>query len=86
MRLNPNFLIHNTSGEAMLVPTGNAAFSGIVRGNRTFGAVLEELKNETSEEEIVRALKTRFDAPDGAVEKDVARALSELRKIGAIDG
>ncbi len=69
----------------MLVPLGGAAFSGIVRGNQTLGAVLELLKTETSEAAIVDAMRARFDAPEGAVERDVAKALAELRKIGAID-
>ena len=35
---------------------------------------------------LLPALKKRFDAPEGAVERDVAKALAELRKIGALDG
>lgn len=85
MKLNKEFLLHNTSGESILVPTGNAGFSGVVRGNKTLGAILELLKNEITEDEIVEALKKRFDAPEGAVEKDVEKAVSELRKIGALD-
>ena len=85
MKLNKEFLLHNTGGESILVPTGNAGFSGVVRGNRTLGAVLELLKKETTEAEIIDAMKARFDAPGGAVEKDVARVLAELRKIGALD-
>ncbi|MBR2716437.1 MAG: PqqD family protein [Oscillospiraceae bacterium] len=85
MKLNQEFLLHNTDGEAILVPTGKADFSGVVRGNRTLGAVLELLKADTTEAALVDALKDRFDAPEGAVEADVRHALSELRKIGALD-
>ncbi len=85
MKLNKNFLIHNTQDEAVLIPSGNAEFSGVVRGNKTLGAILELLRKDTAEAEIVAALKAHFDAPEGAVEADVARALAQLRKIGAID-
>jgi hypothetical protein len=85
MKLNKDFLLHNTGSESILVPTGNAGFSGVVRGNKTLGAVLELLKKETTEAEIITALKSRFDAPEGAIEKDVAKALAELRRIGALD-
>ena len=85
MKLSEKFIFHSVEGEAMLVPTGGAGFSGIVRGNKTLVAVLECLRNDTTEEEITAALKARFDAPDGAVERDVAKALAALRKIGAID-
>ena len=86
MRLNKDFLIHTTEKETVLVPTGKAGFSGVVRGNKTLGAVLELLKNETTEDEIITALKQRFDAPDGAIEKDVKKVLSELSGIGALEG
>ena len=85
MKLSKNFIFHEADGQAMLVPTGNAGFSGLVRGNKTLGAVLRCLKEETTEAEITAALKEKFDAPDGAVERDVAKALEALRKIGAID-
>ena len=85
MKLNKDFLLHNTGSESILVPTGNAVFSGVVRGNKTLGAVLELLKEETTKAEIIAALKSRFDAPEGAIEKDVTKALAELRKIGALD-
>lgn len=85
MKLKKEFLLHNTGGEAILVPTGGADFSGVVRGNQTLGAVLELLKTDSTEEEIVAAMRARFDAPEGAVERDVAKVLAELRRIGAID-
>lgn len=86
MKLNKDYIVHDTGSEFVLVPTGKAEFSGIVRGNKTLGAILELLKNEMTEEEIVSAMKTRFSAPEGAVERDVAKVIDELRKIGAIDG
>ena len=85
MKLNKEFLLHNTGSESILVPSGSAGFSGVVRGNKTLGAVLELLKEETTETEMISVLKNRFDAPDGAVEKDVAKVLAELRRIGALD-
>ena len=85
MKRNKDFILHTTDGETVLVPVGNAEFSGVVRGNRTLGAVLELLRDETTEEEIVGAMKRRYDAPEEILARDVKKALGELRKIGAID-
>ena len=85
MKLNKEFLLHNTGGEAILVPVGNAGFSGVVRGNKTLGAVLELLKTDTTQAELIAAMKARFDAPEGVIEQDVQTALDQLRKIGALD-
>ena len=85
MKLSKEYLIHTSSDETILVPTGAAGFAGIVRGNRTFGAILELLKEDIGKQEIIASLRARFDAPEGAVERDVEKALEELRRIGALD-
>ena len=85
MKLSKDFILHTTDGEVVLVPTGTAKFSGVVRGNKTLGAVLELLRDETTEEKIVSAMKARFDAPEEIISRDVKKALEGLRKIGAID-
>ncbi len=85
MKLKKEFLVHHTGGETILVPAGGAEFSGVVRGNQTFGAILELLQNDTDEAGIVSAMRERFDASAGTIQKDVADALANLRKIGAID-
>ena len=85
MKLKKEFITHIVGNESILVPTGEADFSGVVRGNKTLGAVLELLKEETTDEAMIAALKKRFNAPEGAIEMDVAKAIAELRRIGALD-
>ena len=85
MKLKKEFIVHRTERESLLVPTGNAAFSGLVRGNRTFGAVLELLREETDEAAVTAALCARFDAPERVIAADVRKAVEALRSIGALD-
>ena len=85
MKLSRDFICHVSGDDVVLVPVGGAAFSGVVRGNAAFGAVLTLLQTETTEQEIVAAMKARFDAPEDVLERDVAHILSELRKLGAIE-
>jgi len=85
MKLKKDFISHNTDTETLLVAAGGAEFTGIVRGNKTFGTILELLKKDRSRDEIVNAMRTKYDAPEGAIEKDVDRAIRELRKIGALE-
>lgn len=85
MKLKREFIIHETKNETILVPTGDAEFSGIVRGNRTLDIILDLLKQDTDEAAIIAAMKDRFDAPEEVIAADVKKALSELRKIGALD-
>ena len=86
MKLKETFIIHESGDEAMLIPTGTENFSGMVRGNRTMGMILNLLKKACTEESLIEGMKKEYpDAPAEAIEQDVKRALGELRKIGALD-
>ena len=85
MRLKSEFIPHETGKESLLIPVGGAGFSGLVKGNKTLGAILELLEKDTTEERIIVAMKERFDASEEMIASDVRKALSELRRIGAID-
>ncbi len=85
MKLKSKFITHETGKESLLIPTGGAGFSGLVKGNKTLGAILELLKEDTTEEKIIAALAERFDAPVDKIASDVKKALSELKNIGAIE-
>ena len=85
MKIKDTFLVHEAGNETMLVPTGGASFSGVVRGNQTLGAILGLLKAETTEEEIVSELCKRYEVTRDVVERDVKQALETLRRIDALD-
>ena len=86
MRISDDFVVQSSGGETIIVPVGSNSFIGMVRGNKTLGAILEMLKDETTEEQIVASMKKRFDAPEEAIRRDVVKAIAKLREIGAIDG
>ncbi len=85
MKLKKAFITHDTGSESLLVPAGGAGWSGIVKGNKTLGAILALLKEDTTEEAVIAAMKQRFAAPEDIISRDVKKALLELRKIGALD-
>ena len=85
MKLKKDFIVHDTGKEVMLVATGKAKFSGLVKGNAMLGKVLELLKSNTTEKQIVANLRAQYDAPEGKIESDVHKVLTELKKIGALD-
>ena len=85
MKLRKEFITHNTGTESLLVPAGGAGFSGLVKGNKTLGKILELLKTETDEAGIVATLSTRYPGAEEAIRKDVKTALDKLRSIHALD-
>lgn len=85
MKLNPDFFRHTMDGSTLIVPTADAAFRGLVQGNKTVGVIVECLEKETTEEAIVDCLCERFEGDRADMEADVADVISRLREIGAID-
>ena len=85
MKLNKNFVIHKTDEETVLVPVGNADFSGVVTGNQTFGEILELISEETTLQEVVAKLCDKYTAEADVIQKDVERTISSLKEIGAVD-
>lgn len=85
MKLSRKFIMHKMKNSMVLIPSGEVSFSGVVKGNATLEAILELLKTDTTREEIIAAMKERFDAPEETITADVDRALSELERIGALE-
>ena len=85
MKLRKEFLVHSGDGESILVPAGGAEFSGIVKGNATFGEILSLLKDEITESQIITEMCAKYDAPEDTITKDVRRILDTLRKINALE-
>ena len=85
MKLRNEFLTHRNGTESFIVPADSAKFSGLIRGNKTFGDVVELLMNDTNENAIIHALKQKYSAPEGIIERDVSKALKILQEAGALE-
>ena len=84
MKLNSDFITHEVGGEHILVSVGKTRFSGMARGNETAAFIIEQLKHETTKEEIVAELMKTYDVDRETAEKDVDTMIGKLRSIGAI--
>ena len=86
MKLDPEFLMQDVGGEAILVPTGSAAekLHGIVQLNETAAFIAEMLRRETTPEAIVLALDKEYEGTREQFTQAVNETLSRLREAGAI--
>lgn len=85
MKLKDGFVTHEMDGEQIMVATGEARFSGLVRSNATAAFIVDCLKKETSRDAIVAAMLEKYDATAERIGADVDRVLTSLRSIGALD-
>ncbi|MBQ1436515.1 MAG: PqqD family protein [Ruminococcus sp.] len=86
MKLNENFIHHDLDGQAVIVPTAEASFHGLVQGNKTVDVILSCLMKDTTQEAILAVMKERFDGDEADMREDIADVIAQLRKIGANDG
>lgn len=85
MKLNHEFIVHNIGDETLLVPTAEAAFHGLVQGNKTVDTILSCLMEDTTEDRILSALKEKYSGNEADMRADIADVITRLRAIGAID-
>ena len=85
MKLKDGFVTHEMGGEQVMVATGSANFSGLVRSNSTAAFIVDCLKEETTRDAIIDTMLKRYDASADVISADVDMVIGKLRSIGALD-
>lgn len=77
MKLKYDFVINEVAGQIVAVSVGNSkgSFNGYINLNKTGAFIFEQLKNDTTREEIIKKLSTEY--PD-ASQNDVAESVDEI--------
>ena len=84
MKLKSTFISHVSAGEQILVDVTNS-FSGLIRSNKTAAFIVDQLKTETTRENIVAAMLEQYDASEDVISRDVDTVLTKLRSVGALE-
>ena len=85
MKLDPRFITHETKGEHYIISTSETKFCGIIKNNETAALIVECLKENTFESDIVDKIMSEYSGVDRTtVETDVSNVIDILRGIGAI--
>lgn len=85
MKLNDDFVIHDSNGMIVMVPTGKSDFSGILYLNKTAHYIVNCLKTETTIEAVVDSVYDKYNAERELIVTHVNNIIEKLRSIGAID-
>ena len=87
MKLKKDFVTQRFRGQQLMVAVGPEAkrFHGLVRSNETAAFIVDRLRSETSEEEIVAALLAEYEVDETGAAADVKAILAKLRGIGALE-
>lgn len=85
MKLKKGYIVQNIDDTQFLVSSDAESFSGILRNNETAAFIVNCLKKETTEDEIIEAVWQTYDAPREQIKGDVREVLEVLRGIRALD-
>lgn len=84
MKLKKEFMTH-MDGENQMMVDVSAKFSGLVRSNKTAAEIVDLLKSDTTEENIVSEMLKKYDVSEDVLKKDVHKIIETLKSVGAID-
>ena len=86
MKAKYTFEIMEIDDQMMAVPVGEEAdeLHGILKLNQSAAAILELLKEETSEEEIVQKLLEKYESSEEDMRNYVHDYLAELEEAGIL--
>lgn len=83
---NPNYVLREIAGEAVLVSIGEgiADFSGIITLNLSAKILWETIKKGATKEKLVENLKNYFQISDEQATEDVEKSLKLLEEKGLV--
>ena len=84
MKLKDNFITQDINDKQMMIDITNN-FNGIIKSNETAAFIINELKSNTTIDNIVSKMLEIYDASEEEIRKDVESIISKLKNIGAID-
>ena len=87
MKLKASFITQDYRGEQLMVQVGSGrgVFHGLARSNETAAFIVNCLKRETTEAELVDALTESYDVDASRAAEGVRVILEKLRGIGALE-
>lgn len=86
MKLKQGFVLSKAGEDYVAVATGEAGktFHGLVRNNQTAAFLMEQLKNECSEDDLVQALLDNYEVDEETAKRDVEQFVRIIGEAGML--
>lgn len=87
MILKKDFILHSTGEEYVIVAVGKAAehFHGLIHLNSVGGKIVEFLKEDISEEELINKMLEIYDVDLDTLKKDINNIVSQLKNANIVE-
>ena len=83
---NPDFLLREVAGEAVLIPVGEAGVfeNSVISLNDTCSFLWKLFQEPRTEEEVIAEAKKEYSDPDGEMEQGIKSFIEEYVKYGLL--
>ena len=85
-RVNPDFLLREIGGEAVLVPVGKAGVfeNSVISLNDTCRFLWQQFQTPRSVEDVIAEAKKEYDDPDGVMKQGINQFVKEYLQYGLL--
>lgn len=87
MKVRDGFILREVGGQPVVVAVGGASqyFNGMVKLNESGVFLFEQLMEEKTEDDLVKAMTKKYDVDEETARKDVQSFVETLVKPGIIE-
>ena len=87
MKLKYNFLVNEIADKKVAVAIGEDSekFNGMIRLNSVAADIFDMLKEDVTEDDIVAALKEKYDAEEDVISQKVHEFIESLQKSNVLE-
>ena len=87
MKVRKDFVLRETAGDYMIIPTGRTvqSFDGLITVNEVGADLWNMLQSEVTFDDMLRGILTIYDVDEETAEEDIREFLDTLRERGILD-
>ena len=87
MKLNENFILKTIAGSPVVVPVGDAVdnIKGMITLNGPAETIWKCLEKGMDFDDILKTLKTKYDAPEEILKADLSAFVEKLQRLGIVE-
>ena len=87
MKVRKDFVLRETAGDYMIIPTGRTvrSFDGLITVNEVGADLWDMLQSEVTFDDLLRGILTIYDVDKETAEEDIREFLDTLRERGILD-
>lgn len=87
MKVRKDFVLRETAGDYMIIPTGRTvqSFDGLITVNEVGADLWNMLQSEVTFDDLLREILTIYDVDEETAEEDIREFLDTLRESGILD-